>query len=361
MKTLTNSILNTSTKLTNLSLITLSAYASLYYTNKENLIYNNESLNTFLDTMKDKFNNNPEEVMAAALTIAGSYMMGNKNPHIRFLTFVAWSVSNSLYSYIAIKNNMTPMLGQMAVFQLINFNAMKNILKDELIPQYKDELKQVNNNDEELDINLMNKLKSFKNKAVINSANRIEKVYDNIKDGIINTIDTIKKHKNNSMLLLTSLVGTTLYTLDQSFQISDKLPLILESMQKAITNSPIETTAAITALIGSYMLSKTGVDTKIKGISLFLAADFMYMNIASNHNMAPMLVQTLILVGGSLKALDNLYEAKQNLSNSEFKKEKKTIFNKIEDLLINFKNNNFEKMKTNDIIENKNIIERDLK
>jgi hypothetical protein len=125
-------------------------------------------------------------------------------------------------------------------------------------------------------------------------------------------------------------MASGIYLLEEKLNISNSIPKIIDTLQNAIFSSPIESIAVLTALTGSYLLSKTGVDNKIKGIGLFLGADLLYMNIAYNHELAPMLVQTLILIGGSLKALDNLYKTKELTSlNIEEKYEENKILDTI--------------------------------
>jgi len=352
LKNIKNKILDTSSKLTNISLLSLSTYSLLYYTDKNNILTQNETINTFLNTMQDKLSNSPEEIAAAAFTIIGSYTMGNKNPHIRLGTFALWSLSNVLYGYIAVKNNMTPLLGQMAIFQMINMNAIKNILKDEIVPEYIETLKE-----DKIDESIMGKMKKWKNNAVVNGARRVQNLFDDIKIFINENINTIKEHKNKSLLLLTGILSSSSYFLNEKFNLTQNIPNIVNTLEKSILSSPLESTAALTALIGSYLLAKTDLDNKIKGVGLFLGADIMYMNISYTHDMAPMLVQTLILVGGSLKALDNLYQTK-DLSKNSINIEENKIYDTIKENISKISNFNDEVTNDKKIQTIKNVIER---
>lgn len=327
-------ILKNANKITNLSLLSLAVYSSLYYSVPDKIkdIISLNPINEFLDNMKNKTFNNPEEVVAAVLTVAGSYTMGHKNPNVRLSTFAMWSISNFLYAGIAIQNNMTPMLGQIAVFQLINLYAMKNILKDEILPMSQKSLEEENFKKS----SFMEELKNMKNRAVVNGFKRLENLSNTIKDNINNVINTIKEKKENSFTILGLTVAAMLSTQDfANFNINETSQLIQNLVQK-INLNPLETLTASAAVYGSYLLSKTGIDNKIKGVSIFLTADIFYAFIAHQHNLAPMAIQYAILVGGSLKALDNLYKAKSEQEINP--KDEKNILKNISEYIKNFTN-----------------------
>lgn len=239
------SVLNFFDKSVNLFLFFMFSYTVLFLIVKDLPI---TMINQIIEGLIYKFNNSVIEVNALIFTVSGAYLVTNKNYKYRFLGFLSFSTANFFYSLISINNNMYPMLIQTAVFQYINIYGMYHILhKDAKIINW------------EPNFIIIEKIKIF-----------------------------LSKTKKTSFILL-----GVVFLYYMSFVSKTPMQDIFQSV------------AAILAIWGSFKVANFENKVKFVGFAMFLTSDILYFFIAVTKTLYPMALQTLILLGSSIKGLKN--------------------------------------------------------
>lgn len=228
------------------------------------------------------------EISASTSAVVGAYLMGATTERKRIASFAFFSLANILTMKVAIDHNMMPLLAQMGVFSYLAFKGMNNAMETINVSE-KSENK----------TSFISKLVEGKNKAVKSGMNRFSKFFDNTKDTITTIKNTIKNNKE-SVFLLTS--ACLLPLANQHPELSQT---IISSV-KSLLSSPTETIAAALALYGSYLMTFPTFESRAKGVTAFLAADFFYIGIAADKELYPLLTQSIIFLATSAKAIYDL-------------------------------------------------------
>lgn len=238
------------------------------------------------------------EITASTSAVAGAYLMGSTKNKTRLASFMLFNLSNVLMMKVAMEHNMTPLLAQMSIFSYLAFQGSKNTMEE----IYKEEKLEGKSS-------FISKLIEGKNKAIKAGLNRFDKLFTNLKDNVQIIKNTIKNNKEGT-LLFSSAILLSLTSIN---------PSINETLVNSMINlikTPTETIAAGLALYGSYLMTFNSLSSRAKGITNFLAADILYIGIAADKNLYPLLAQSVIFLGTSAKAIYDLNKGLKESDNS---------------------------------------------
>lgn len=237
------------------------------------------------------------EIAASSTAVVAASFMGSNETKKRIFSNTLFLMGNVLTMKVAIDNNMTPLLGQMVLFSYLAYLAINK--NAEILEQ------------EENKENLISKFLKQKNRAIKNGLNRFEKIYNKSKELILDIKKTIKNNIEGSFLFSSSLL----------FLFNEPL----NTISQHLIQSPTQTIAAALALYGSYLLTKPTLDNRFKGISAFLAADVLYIGIAQQKELYPLLIQSIVFLGTSAKALMDVDKGFKEINSSYFKEMEKQL------------------------------------